>query len=594
MRKLLAVILFSLGIAGVSIAQKAAGLLTPTTETLNFADSAYYFEKMAEFGLVLGMSRCNGDIASDAYFATENNLTPTAGIFYRKHLSPYFALRGNLLLTQLKDDDRFYNDPVWRPERNFSFETFMTEASLRVEWDLFGKWRFRRGVDTSIYQLDKHTQYALVNGFKRSISPYVFVGGGGIASSAKARMSYHKIDGPQQPIEINQDLDQAKNLRITPSVSLGGGIHFDLAPRLVLGLELATSIPFTDYLDGISLAGNPESNDWFWFGGLTIGFRLGTNDRDRDGISDKKDKCPDIPGAGQTNGCPDIDHDGVADREDDCPHKKGIRAMAGCPIRDTDEDGVPDIEDVCPNLAGIAQFLGCPDTDGDGIEDKVDSCKLLAGIAQFNGCPDTDGDGIEDKLDACPTEKGPAEYYYGCPVRDTDEDGVEDRLDACLLQKGKVEFKGCPDSDNDGVEDKQDPCPNTPGPKENRGCPVVEKKDKEKLELAVKAVKFETGKAVLKSESSKILTDIAEILTRYPFYNLRIEGHTDSQGKDEANLLLSEKRAQACADFLIAKGITKTRFLAKGFGETKPVADNKTAAGRTKNRRVEFDLVLPN
>ena len=162
------------------------------------------------------------------------------------------------------------------------------------------------------------------------------------------------------------------------------------------------------------------------------------------------------------------------------------------------------------------------------------------------------------------------------------------------MVKGKPEFKGCPDSDNDGIEDKLDPCPNTPGPTDNRGCPVVEKKDREKLELAVKAVKFETGKAVLKAESSKILTDIADILTRYPYYNLKIDGHTDSQGKDESNLVLSEKRAQACADFLTAKGVLKTRFMAKGYGETKPVADNKTAAGRTQNRRVEFELVLPN
>jgi outer membrane protein OmpA-like peptidoglycan-associated protein len=109
----------------------------------------------------------------------------------------------------------------------------------------------------------------------------------------------------------------------------------------------------------------------------------------------------------------------------------------------------------------------------------------------------------------------------------------------------------------------------------------------------VKAVKFETGKAILKPESSKILSDIADILLRYPDYNLRVEGHTDSQGKDAANQTLSEKRAQACADFLTAKGIAKPRLSAQGFGETKPVADNKTAAGRTKNRRVEFDLVLP-
>lgn len=594
MRKLLALTLVVGGFLGILNAQKTTVPLLPTTETLNFADTAHYFEKMAEFGLVFGMARCNGDIANDDQFTTKNNFTPMGGVFYRKHLSPFIAIRGNLMAGQMEDSDEFYSSPDWRSERNFSFKTFVTEASVRAEWDILGKRRFRSGIDTSVYTLDKHTQYSLVNGFKRSISPYIFVGGGFVASDAKATLSYDPPNNESQIPVMNADLDQGKGLKIKPSVAFGGGIHFDLAPRLVLGAELGLHLPFHDYLDGISESGNPLKNDRFWFGGLTLGFRLATNDRDRDGVPDKKDKCADIPGSEATNGCPDIDHDGVADREDDCPHKKGIRALAGCPIKDADEDGVPDVDDQCPTVVGLAQFQGCPDTDGDGIEDRLDSCKTLAGIPQFNGCPDTDGDGIEDKLDACPTEPGPAEYYYGCPVRDTDGDGVEDKLDACLLVSGKAEFKGCPDSDNDGVEDKLDPCPNTPGPKENRGCPVVEKKDREKLELAVKAVKFETGKAVLKKESNKILSDMAEILTRYPYYNLRIEGHTDSQGKDESNMLLSEKRAQACADFLTAKGIDKTRFLVKGFGETKPVADNKTATGRTQNRRVEFELVLPN
>ena len=593
MRLILAFTFVAMGIAAESTAQKTAGTLKPSFETLNFADTAHYYEKMAEFGLIVGFTRCNGDISNDDYFKSKNNLTPAGGIFYRQPLSPSFALRGNLLVSQLKDDDRFYNSPEWRRERNFSFETFLTSVTLRAEWDIFGKWRFRRTVDTTIYTLDKHTQYALVNGFKRTISPYLFIGGGGVASSAKAKMSFREPGSGQRSSEIAEDLKNAKGLSVTPTVSFGGGLHFDITPRLVLGAELEANLPFTDYLDGISLAGNPEKRDWFWFGGLTLGFRLGANDGDRDGIADKNDKCPDIPGPGMTDGCPDIDHDGVADREDDCPHKAGIRALAGCPVKDADEDGVPDIDDYCPDIAGLSQFKGCPDTDSDGIEDRADSCKTLAGLAQFNGCPDTDGDGIQDNMDACPTEKGPAEYYYGCPVRDTDGDGIEDKLDACLLVKGTEAFKGCPDSDNDGVEDKMDPCPNIPGPKENRGCPMVAKKDKEKLELAVKAVKFETGKAVLKLESSKILTDIADMLTRYPHYNLRIEGHTDSQGKDDANMLLSEKRAQACADFLIAKGISKSRFLVKGFGETKPVSDNKTAAGKTKNRRVEFDLVFP-
>lgn len=593
MKILLAFVLAFSGVAGVLSAQKNAGMLTPTSEFVNFADTAHYFEKMAEFGLTFGMSRCNGDIANDDYFSTGNNLSPMGGIFYRKHFSPFFAYRANLLVGQLEDDDRFYSTPDWRYERNFSFKTMTADASFRLEWDILGKRRFRRGVDTTEYKVDNHTQYALVSGFKRAISPYLFVCGGAVASSAKAQMSYYTRGADDQPTEIFEDLSKSKNLRITPSAGFGAGINFDVFPRLVLGAELGANFPFTDFLDGISLAGNPDKRDWFWFGGLTLGFRLSAHDRDRDGVPNKKDKCPDIPGHGSTNGCPDIDHDGVADREDDCPTKKGIRALAGCPIKDADEDGIPDIDDQCPDVVGLAEFNGCPDTDGDGIEDRLDSCKTVAGIAQFNGCPDTDGDGIEDKLDACPTEAGPAEYYYGCPVRDTDEDGVEDKLDACLLVKGLPEFAGCPDTDGDGVEDKLDPCPKTAGPKENRGCPVVEKKDREKLELAVKAVKFETGKAVLKAESSKILSDIADILTRYPYYNLRIDGHTDSQGKDETNLLLSEKRAQACADFLVKKGIVASRFLTKGFGETKPVADNKTAAGRAQNRRVEFELVLP-
>lgn len=592
MRYSLAFVVVCFLISGNVRAQKTQGLIAPTTETLNFADTTHHFEKMAEFGLIIGMARCNGDIANDDYFATTNNLSPLGGVFYRKHYSPYFALRGNLLVGRMEDEDGFYATPDWRAERHFSFQTFVTEASARLEWDILGKRRFRRGIDTTRYDLDKHTQYALVNGFKRGVSPYAFVGGGAMASSAKAQMHY-TLNGGEQPSEIQQDLDQAKNLRITPAVMLGGGLHFDLLPRLTLGLELGAHLSFTDYLDGISIAGNPDKRDWMWFGGLTLGYRLSTNDRDRDGVPDKLDKCQDIPGSGSTKGCPDIDHDGVADKEDDCPHKKGIRALAGCPIKDADEDGVPDVDDACPTLAGLLQFQGCPDTDGDGIEDRADTCKNLPGVAQFFGCPDTDGDGIEDKLDACPTEKGPAEYYYGCPVRDTDGDGIEDKLDACLLVKGKEAFKGCPDSDNDEVEDRLDPCPNTPGPKENRGCPVIEKKDREKLELAVKAVKFETNKAVLKPESSKILSDIADILVRYPYYNLQIDGHTDSQGKDESNLALSEKRAQACADFLTAKGIDKSRFQVKGYGETKPVADNKTANGRTLNRRVEFELVLP-
>lgn len=593
MRKLLAFAAFMAAFLAVASAQKNTGNTGPTSEVLNFADSIHHYEKMPEFGVFLGLAHYEGELTNytlDIDFS--HNMTPAVGVFYRKNFSPSFAWRANALFSKISDADQNYTAPDWRDQRRFSFESMVTDLSLRLEWDVLGRWRYRRAVDTSVYTLDKHTQYALVERMKPTLSPYIYVGGGGLAVSAKPTMIFVMPDEKFAHL-IKEDQEKAKSMMFIPSVCVGGGAHFDLGPRVVLSGEVTAHLSKSDYLDGISKAGNPKTYDWLFTGGITLSFRLGHSDRDKDGVPNERDKCPDIPGYFGTKGCPDIDHDDVSDREDDCPHKKGIRAMAGCPIKDADEDGVPDIDDQCPTVAGLSQFLGCPDTDKDGIEDKLDSCKTVAGVPNFNGCPDTDSDGIEDKLDACPTEAGPAEYYYGCPVRDTDGDGIEDKLDACLLVKGAAEFKGCPDTDKDGVEDKADPCPNIAGPKENRGCPVVEKKDKEKLQLAVKAVKFETGKAVLKPESSKVLTDMADILKRYPSYLLKIEGHTDNQGKDEANMALSEKRAQACADFLATKGIEKTRFRVKGFGKTKPVADNKTAAGRTQNRRVEFELTLP-
>jgi OmpA-OmpF porin, OOP family len=561
------------------------------TETLHFADTAHQLRKRPEFGFLLGALRYNGDITPDDSYSIKE-LNPAGGIFLRKHFAPQFALRANLLASQIQASDRDYTTPEWREYRHFSTKTTISELSLRAEWDIFGKRRYRHR-DTLTYTLDRYTQHALVNVPRAGFAPYVFVGGGLTVSNAKARFDSDSPGAEELQPLVEQDIKNGSGWRAKPGFLLGGGLNFDLGRRTVLGFEVGAHAPLTDYLDGISQAGNPKNPDWFWFGGLTLSFRFGKDDRDGDGILDKNDKCPEIPGTGSTDGCPDADHDGIADREDECPHRKGVRALSGCPVKDADEDGMPDVDDLCPTVPGLPQFFGCPDTDGDGIEDKLDSCATVAGLAAFQGCPDTDGDGIEDKKDACPTEKGPAEYYYGCPVRDTDGDGVEDKLDACLLTPGKAEFQGCPDTDNDGVEDKLDVCPTTPGKADNRGCPVVEKKDQEKLDLAVKAVKFETGKAVLKPESSKILSDIADILLRYPDYNLRVEGHTDSQGKDASNQILSEKRAQACVDFLTAKGIGKPRLSAQGFGKTKPVADNKTAAGRTKNRRVEFDLVLP-
>jgi len=312
-------------------------------------------------------------------------------------------------------------------------------------------------------------------------------------------------------------------------------------------------------------------------------------DRDGDGIKDQLDKCPDVPGIPSLLGCPDRDMDGIGDADDKCPDVPGVAERAGCP--DKDGDGIGDAVDKCPDVAGVAAFQGCPDTDSDGIADQDDKCPREAGPVSNNGCPfrDRDADGIEDAMDLCPDVAGPASTK-GCP--DKDGDGITDKEDACPTEKGEARFKGCPDTDGDGVPDKDDRCVNVPGPISNKGCPEIKKEDKAKVELAVKAVQFETGKNILLESSKKVLDEVATVLIKYPAYSLTISGHTDAVGDDKMNQVLSERRAKAVADYLISKSVAANRLISAGYGETKPIADNKTKEGRELNRRVEFDLKI--
>ena len=285
----------------------------------------------------------------------------------------------------------------------------------------------------------------------------------------------------------------------------------------------------------------------------------------------------------------DTDLDGIVDEFDACPTVPGVASFAGCPY--TDGDGVQDSVDHCPIIPGLIELHGCPDSDNDGIADSVDDCPYAAGPASNKGCPlvrlDTDMDGVPDDVDACPTMPGLA-MFNGCP--DSDGDGIEDTMDKCPSLPGIASFQGCPDTDNDGLEDSKDKCPNTYGPISNQGCPVIEEKDKEVLSFAMKAVQFELGKATLKSESYSVLNQIVNIMNKYPDYNLKIEGHTDNTGSNEVNQKLSTERAKSCFDYLKQKGIPESRMSYKGFGPSRPIADNSTYSGRTLNRRVEFNL----
>jgi outer membrane protein OmpA-like peptidoglycan-associated protein len=204
---------------------------------------------------------------------------------------------------------------------------------------------------------------------------------------------------------------------------------------------------------------------------------------------------------------------------------------------------------------------------------------------------DRDGDGILDDVDKCPDVKGLARYQ-GCPIPDTDGDGINDEEDKCPTVPGVARYQGCPipDTDGDGVNDEEDKCVTIPGPKENFGCPIIPPEVKKRVDMAAKNILFVTGSAKLQKTSFKGLNDVAKIMQDNPGMSLVIDGHTDNVGSDAMNQTLSDNRANSVKAYIVSKGIDESRITATGHGETMPIADNKTAAGRQKNRRSEMTL----
>ncbi|WP_147468489.1 Ig-like domain-containing protein [Corallococcus interemptor] len=249
---------------------------------------------------------------------------------------------------------------------------------------------------------------------------------------------------------------------------------------------------------------------------------------------------------------------------------------------------------VCPegpeDFDGFQDQDGCadPDNDGDGIVDTADKCpnepETVNGFEDEDGCPDTkpappppvdsDGDGLMDPDDKCPNapeDKDGFQDEDGCPDPDNDKDGIPDTADKCPLEPETI----------NGVDDED-------------GCP-----DKGKVKVLVEGerililekVYFATNKDVILPRSFPILKQVAAVLRANPQVELlRVEGHTDSQGNDASNLDLSKRRAASVKTFLVNEGIAAERLESEGFGETKPVDTNKTAAGRENNRRVEFNI----
>jgi len=327
------------------------------------------------------------------------------------------------------------------------------------------------------------------------------------------------------------------------------GLNFDLGLGGKYYFKESTAIYFdAGYLNGIEATRATKTvRDNILKATVGLEFGIGkVKDSDMDGVSDKKDKCPDTP-AGVT-----VDE-------------------AGCPV-DTDGDGVADYIDDCPDVAGVSSLKGCPDKDKDGVADKDDKCPDVAGLVALKGCPDTDADGVADKDDKCPDNP-----------------------------KGwKVDANGCPlDQDKDGVPDAIDECPTIAGTKDTKRLSGKEPEKKKEItadqveiqNIKVTPVHFVSDKSYLTDYSKGVLEKLLQTLKSNSEYNVNVYGHADSQGPDDHNFKLSQARIASVVEYLISKGISDNRIIQqKAFGESKPIASNDTEEGRLQNRRVEFEI----
>ncbi len=251
------------------------------------------------------------------------------------------------------------------------------------------------------------------------------------------------------------------------------------------------------------------------------------------------------------------------------PRYRGLVGLAYAPVpkKAAPAPVVVKLDPCAPGQSHTPEQCPALDDDQDGVLNQVDACPLVAGLAELKGCPATDGDA----------------------------DGVADHLDNCPAVAGLVELKGCPatDGDADGVPDHQDKCPAEKGLAADLGCPPAIAKLNAatgKIDILEK-VYFDSGKATIQDRSFPLLDAVAKVLVANPqLSKVVVEGHTDGTGAANLNLKLSADRAAAVKAYLVGKGVEAGRLEPKGFGSSKPVADDRTAEGRDRNRRVEFTV----
>ena len=457
-----------------------------------------------------GITQYFGDLNRDNLY--NRKVRGGFGGVFGYQFSPVFGLRGQLLKGDLYSI---------RDEKHLELYSYLWDASLQLK--------------------------ANINEIFAGYSPerkagfYLFAGGGLTSFSSFLANS---ISGT--------NVDSSGTRQNEFFIPVGLGVAFRLTKNIHLNIEYGDHITLNDNTLDLFPARKARDQYSYTSAGISADFG-GPRDMDRDGVKDKKDRCPNVQGKVELGGCPDKDNDGITDKADACPDVAGKAEFKGCP--DSDSDGIPDKDDKCPGVAGNKAFMGCPDTDNDGVIDNEDKCPDVAGKKELNGCPDKDGDGVADKDDDCPD------------------------------QAGLSKFAGCPDRDNDGVPDNKDKCPQIAGTIVNNGCPT------DTGVLVNETVYYNTDDYIVIASYNQLLNKIAETLLDNPGIRVDVDGHTDARESVEYNLALSEKRADYVIKFFVGRKIDPNRLVKHFYGKSRPVADNSTEEGMKLNRRVEIKSV---
>ena len=414
---------------------------------------------------------------------------------------------------------------------------------------------------SAIYPIDARVMIHPLS--KGRIDPFISAGMG--------FMVFNPIDKNYNKLPRNANNEYS---HVTGYFPLGVGVQYFVSDYTAVGASANYHVTLSDNLDDIKTG----ANDAYW----TIVINLFTylkanNDPDGDGLLNDEEKAigtnplnPDTDGDGLNDGDEvhkyhtdplnkDTDGDGLTDKEE-------IFTYHTDPLKkDTDGDGLTDGEEVLKYHTDPLK----KDTDGDGLTDGDEVLKYRTDPLN----PDTDGDGLSDGDEVL-------KYHTDPLKKDTDGDGLSDYDEIMKYHTDPLLM----DTDKGGVDDGKEIQMGTNPLDPSDDVPIIKVGER----IILEGVNFQTNKTTLLPQAKTILDQVAQSLLMNATAEVAIQGHTDNIGGAKHNMQLSLGRAEAVKSYLVSKGVSASRITAKGFGFTKPIADNATAEGRAKNRRIEF------